>query len=611
MSYLDQIKTRFLKVQAFENPKEGRLIDQEKAKCWEGFNLFCGGACALHSREAVFYLEGTDEWIEVWEPEKNATLVFSQLTNQEAFYWFLDQSHFHDIPEQLVPLAEKLCVNDEGFNAQGPPGPVPRNRVPIYNEGADSWFDPADAELVETFEIYISSGGIGKSGNYRHNLYRLLNGKFVVCKLHKGQPLSGETVSKEEAARLLLGAGLELPPELAEIAEKWNAAKPAVLDSLIPTRPARQSCLLDIVEFAIVIAKRGRELEEKLAGCAERDPDFLRELLNRHYRKIDILDPTVSEDATRDRLNEVGLTWSKYRDLAAMDQDLRAWYDECLQLYSKLIEPETWSANTSESVRLALDWVTRCFRRATDFPFDDYPSIYPNVDTLPLAVEFFFPVGWEDQCNLGYFRQKDTIGGFDDLRTPPVINLRPGWYDLETAAVALLQTISPATGEKTEVKHEPSGSKGNDPTAFRPAKESLETEVYPGRRHGRMTVAEANEEAMRLAKGKGKSFLFLSERQQAKQIGCSWETWTKTDFYKKAKEKKASIAARITKGDSSGSARVVGLTTNLETTIGEGDRDEVLKQLISENQTEANKDPSPLEDDPPDRPRRVRTRKRL
>jgi hypothetical protein len=138
------------------------------------------------------------------------------------------------------------------------------------------------------------------------------------------------------------------------------------------------------------------------------------------------------------------------------------------------------------------------------------------------------------------------------------------------------------------------------------------TEITPkGRQFSRMTVAEANEEAMRLAKVQGKSFLFLSERQQAKQIGCSWETWTKTDFYKKAKEKKASIAARITKGGSSGSARVVGLTTNLETTIGKGDKDEVLKQLISESQTEANKDPSPLEDDPPDRPRRVRTRKRL
>jgi hypothetical protein len=275
---------------------------------------------------------------------------------------------------------------------------------------------------------------------------------------------------------MLMRAGLELPADLAEIAENWNVAKPAVLDSLIPTSPARQSCILDIVELAKDITKRGLELEEKLVNCVRRDSNFLRVLLNRHYRKID-LDLTASEDTNRNRLKEVGLTWSEYRDLSAIDQELRDWFDDCGHLYSKLIEPETWSKNTSESVRLALDWVRRCFSRATGFTFDDFPPIYANGETLPLAVDLFFPVDWEAGCSLCSVRHKDDVGGFDGLRTPPTMKLRHGFHDLEAAAVALFQTISPllaaaSASESREVK-------GVDPTAFRPAKEFLDPERFP------------------------------------------------------------------------------------------------------------------------------------
>lgn len=52
----------------------------------------------------------------------------------------------------------------------------------------------------------------------------------------------------------------------------------------------------------------------------------------------------------------------------------------------------------------------------------------------------------------------------------------------------------------------------------------------------RMTVDDANKEAMRLAKLLRAGFFALSERQQAEQIGCSWTTWVKTDFYETAKK---------------------------------------------------------------------------
>jgi hypothetical protein len=129
------------------------------------------------------------------------------------------------------------------------------------------------------------------------------------------------------------------------------------------------------------------------------------------------------------------------------------------------------------------------------------------------------------------------------------------------------------------------------------------------RRRTNMTVEEANRKAMELAKLLKQDFFSLSERKQAKRIGCSWGTWRKTTFYKQAK-KKGRRSQRAKGERAAGSPSVSSLTGNLEAAIGEGHRDEVLNQLIVEQ--EADHEPSPLDNDPPDgRPQKVRHRKRL
>lgn len=119
-----------------------------------------------------------------------------------------------------------------------------------------------------------------------------------------------------------------------------------------------------------------------------------------------------------------------------------------------------------------------------------------------------------------------------------------------------------------------------------------------------MGVEEANRKAMELAKSMGEEFFLLSERKQAKRIGCSWQTWSHTEFYRTAKSKRSPQQAK----DKTAARKVVRLTGNLEGAIGEGNRNEVLEKLIAEQ--EADCEPSPLEDDPPGQPRRVRCYKR-
>ena len=52
----------------------------------------------------------------------------------------------------------------------------------------------------------------------------------------------------------------------------------------------------------------------------------------------------------------------------------------------------------------------------------------------------------------------------------------------------------------------------------------------------KMTVAQANVNAMILAKKKKQVFFLLSTRMQAELIGCAYATWKKTEFCKKAME---------------------------------------------------------------------------
>jgi hypothetical protein len=121
-------------------------------------------------------------------------------------------------------------------------------------------------------------------------------------------------------------------------------------------------------------------------------------------------------------------------------------------------------------------------------------------------------------------------------------------------------------------------------------------------------VNEANDVAMRLAK-KDSSFLAGGAREWARRIreetgkSCSLATVRKTLFWRKTME-------RTGRGRSKGGKpNVVGLTSDLEAATGEGDKHEILERLVAEQKSDF--EPSPLDPDPNERPRRVRHHKRL
>jgi hypothetical protein len=110
----------------------------------------------------------------------------------------------------------------------------------------------------------------------------------------------------------------------------------------------------------------------------------------------------------------------------------------------------------------------------------------------------------------------------------------------------------------------------------------------------RMLVASANEKAMELAKQFGSAFFVLSEREQARRIGCSPRTWTKTPFYERAKQTGARMRAQHDRpGKGVGAPSTVSYTRELDAVTGDGERDEVLKKLAAEQ--EGDYEPSPLD----------------
>jgi hypothetical protein len=101
------------------------------------------------------------------------------------------------------------------------------------------------------------------------------------------------------------------------------------------------------------------------------------------------------------------------------------------------------------------------------------------------------------------------------------------------------------------------------------------------------------------------SFVQQSLREWAEAIGCSAALVTKLPFWQETMEQTGRG-----KKDKLPAPKAVSLTGSAEAVTGEGNKNEVLNQLIA--QQEADKEPSPLEDDLPDsRPKRVHTRKRL
>jgi hypothetical protein len=109
----------------------------------------------------------------------------------------------------------------------------------------------------------------------------------------------------------------------------------------------------------------------------------------------------------------------------------------------------------------------------------------------------------------------------------------------------------------------------------------------------RMKVAQANEKGKELVRQLGKIlFTKLSERNQAKRIGCSWKTWTKTELYKQYRKMKERTNRKSAKGKRASSPPVVSLTDKLEDAIGEGEKDSVLKKLIADQEADAGSDPN-------------------
>jgi hypothetical protein len=123
-------------------------------------------------------------------------------------------------------------------------------------------------------------------------------------------------------------------------------------------------------------------------------------------------------------------------------------------------------------------------------------------------------------------------------------------------------------------------------------------------RSRRMTREAANQQAMELAK-KDRFFVQRSLREWAEAIGCSEGLANELPFWRETMR----LTGRGRK-DATPAPKVGSLTKKLEDVTGEGERDEELNRLIAEQ--ERDREPSPLDDDPPDSPpRKVRRRKRL
>jgi hypothetical protein len=132
-----------------------------------------------------------------------------------------------------------------------------------------------------------------------------------------------------------------------------------------------------------------------------------------------------------------------------------------------------------------------------------------------------------------------------------------------------------------------------------------------GKRHRRMTVAEAEAQARKLYTRNRRRFAGLSKRQQAAEIGCTFATWAKTDLHKylypgKVVRGGRSKAAVSLPGQDGGPAE--GRRDEVLQQLSEQERARELAKLISEQ--EADCEPSPFDGDG-NRPQKVKVRKRV
>jgi hypothetical protein len=188
------------------------------------------------------------------------------------------------------------------------------------------------------------------------------------------------------------------------------------------------------------------------------------------------------------------------------------------------------------------------------------------------------PVNDHTKARLGALRERLLRGGWHAFRLEPDICL-----PLLQECVALLTSgaCSPAAP--------PPG-----PAILPPDEDTPAT-------RRRMTVEEANAEALHVAGRLGQTFFTASDRAQAKLIGCHVQTWRKTPLFRKKypRGRKPTRRAR----------RACSFTSALEDVTGKGGRDAVLDDLVAEQAAEM--EPSPLEPDAPEKPRKVNVRKRV
>jgi hypothetical protein len=107
-----------------------------------------------------------------------------------------------------------------------------------------------------------------------------------------------------------------------------------------------------------------------------------------------------------------------------------------------------------------------------------------------------------------------------------------------------------------------------------------------GRPKGRMTVEQANEKAMELAKTMKIVFFTLSQREQANRIGCSWATWSKTKFFREAKKK--ALAQQKASGRAP-APRTVTLTDNIEAVLANPTSEAAEQAIANEDAARAKK----------------------
>jgi hypothetical protein len=214
-------------------------------------------------------------------------------------------------------------------------------------------------------------------------------------------------------------------------------------------------------------------------------------------------------------------------------------------------------------------------------------AAYGKAETFLRAV-----VDTGGRCN--FADALDWTGGIADICEAALNGQLP--WDQAAAAIHAKPGVSPQRVLE-EVRRQASlAAVGAQKTGFATSDKT--------RAKRRMTVKEANDEAMKLAQRLRSEFFLYSERKQAKVIGCHWKTWRKTDFYQTANAKR--IVAKQRKPSS---PKAVSLTAGLETVTGEGEKNEILQKLIAEQ--EADIEPSPVEHDITNRPRKVHSRKRL